>query len=126
MNSEIAKRVRGLRKMLGMTQADLARVSGVTQSAISKIEGRENTNIQGETLNSLCRALKTNPEYLLRGTGAVGPLVPTSADNLELQAILSELGPDDIDFLLTTARALRDRVPRKASPHNPFPIKNTK
>lgn len=63
----LAKRLRSARKDEGLTQTQLAQISGVKQSDISKIERGK---IQKSTgLLALARALHRNPNWLDTGDG---------------------------------------------------------
>jgi transcriptional regulator with XRE-family HTH domain len=63
----MANRARARRKELGLTQAEVAQVSGLQQSDVSKIE---NGGIQKTTeLLGLARALRCSPQWLFNGQG---------------------------------------------------------
>jgi len=60
------ERVRALRLAKGMTQMDLAKLTGIGISAISRVEANE-LNLSAAHLRNLARALGTTMEYLLGG-----------------------------------------------------------
>lgn len=61
----LANNVRRTRKLLGMTQADLANASGVGQDTISLIENAKTTPNCFDVAN-IAEALNTTTEILLR------------------------------------------------------------
>ena len=85
-----ADRVRTTRVELGMSQAELAKASGISQSTIAQIESGRN---KGTTkLVDLARALKVNPSWLERKEGP--------REGLYLQVLGREAPDDDHDQLL--------------------------
>lgn len=67
---DIATRVKERRKTLGMTQYQLAEITGAAQTAIQKIERGDTKNPRN--IEALARALKCTPEYLRFGVGDSG------------------------------------------------------
>lgn len=70
----LAKRVKNRRIELGLTQADVAKIAGLKQSDISKIEHSriyETTKMLG-----LARALRCNPDWLASAKGDMLPTQP--------------------------------------------------
>jgi SOS-response transcriptional repressor LexA len=67
-----ADRLKGRRKEIGLSQVDLARVSGVSQTTISDIERGRNDG-SGRILD-LAKALRCRPEWLEKGTGQMLPM----------------------------------------------------
>ncbi len=64
--SPLALRLRELRKERGLTQTELADLTGIDQGAISRIERRGNTGaISFDVLDRLCDALACGVEDLL-------------------------------------------------------------
>ncbi len=57
-------RLREVRKSVGLTQAQLAKKSGMAQGEISRIESSA-TMISLDVLDRLCRALKCEPGDIL-------------------------------------------------------------
>ena len=58
------EKVRVKREELGMTQAELARKSGLTQATISRIENREVKQLKSNALKALARALGVTTDFL--------------------------------------------------------------
>ncbi|CAG9297595.1 SOS-response transcriptional repressor LexA [Celerinatantimonas diazotrophica] len=65
---EMHERIRSRRIQLGMTQASLAKMLGVSRVSVTKWESAT-TKPDGENLHRLADVLKTTPEWLLYGTG---------------------------------------------------------
>jgi len=61
---EIGKRIGHVREQAGLTQSGLAREMGVSQSAVSQIEGGER-NPSYEMLRQIATALKVSVPYLV-------------------------------------------------------------
>ncbi len=62
---KLAKKVKQLRKRLGLTQEKLSEVSGIDYKYIQRIEGKRPPNIKLETIEKLAKTLKTTPSKLL-------------------------------------------------------------
>ena len=61
----IGEKIRLRREQLGMSQTELARLSGYkTRSAINKIEN-DGRNVSQEKINAIARALRVTPSYLM-------------------------------------------------------------
>ncbi|MGY8897757.1 MAG: helix-turn-helix domain-containing protein [Flavobacteriales bacterium] len=60
-------RILRLRKSLGLTQADVAKLVGVSRVAIGNWESDPDIEIGGEKLLLLCSALKKSPQYIIFG-----------------------------------------------------------
>ncbi len=63
--AHVGTRVRKLRQQRKMSQQELARLVGVNQSFISKMENGEQTNPNAETLKQLARTLGCTTDYLV-------------------------------------------------------------
>ena len=61
----VGTRIHKLRQQRKMSQQELARLVGVNQSFISKMESGEQTNPNAETLKHLARALGCTTDYLV-------------------------------------------------------------
>ena len=59
-------RLQELRKEKGLTQIQLALISGVSQNQISRFE--KGQSISDENIIKLCKALNTSSDYFLRLT----------------------------------------------------------
>ena len=117
MSDTLASRLKQARSLRGLTQVQLAALSGVKQPDISKIERGE---IQKTTsLLGLARALRVNPHWLDTGDGDMEPqttpvqpeasnvkpapamrLVPVlNKVNAGMYKEIVEAHPDDIDYV---------------------------
>ena len=65
-------KLRAIRALRGMTQADLAAKSGVTQAAITGFESGKR-DLRGETIRKLCEALGVQVIYRVDGAEITGP-----------------------------------------------------
>lgn len=119
--SDVGKRVRGLRKLAGMTQVTLAKKVGVSQSAISDIERGDTTAMLGPTLSELAKALSTNTDWLLNGKGSPGPLANTDVSEGELLNLFRALSEEDQIALLRVARSMHKGGNPTPSAVDPFP-----
>jgi|APIni6443716594_1056825.scaffolds.fasta_scaffold546832_3 transcriptional regulator with XRE-family HTH domain len=66
-------RIRALRRARGLTQAELAKLCGVTKSAVSQWEAGSTANIKLQALLALLAALHTDVPYLLYGPDRAAP-----------------------------------------------------
>ncbi len=90
MDAFIGKRICQARKAKSLTQEDLAELSGLSVSAISRIEtGRNSTSLK--TLAHLCSVLDVTLNYLLYDVLAEQPV----SQNPVVMDILSMLEPMD-------------------------------
>jgi len=111
------KRVRALRISKRMTQVGLAEMIGLRQSSIAYIENDRTEHPKGETLNGLCKALDTTPDYLLYGSDKKDH--ENSMQEAELMSIWRKLTPFDRAQLLRSARGLVATTPPAHAPAIP-------
>ena len=117
MSDTLASRLKQARSLRGLTQVQLAALSGVKQPDISKIERGEIQKTTG--LLGLARALRVNPHWLDTGDGDMEPpttpvqpeatnvkpvpamrLVPVlNKVNAGMYKEIVEAHPDDIDYV---------------------------
>ncbi|WP_193774569.1 helix-turn-helix domain-containing protein [Vallitalea guaymasensis] len=88
--NEIGKRIKDLRKNLGLSQAELAVNIGITQSKISAIEKMKNYP-SFETLIALKDYLNTTYEWLIEGKESI----PVSDELQELIKYFNMLSDND-------------------------------
>lgn len=119
----MGQRVRGLRKSLGLTQVQLAKLVGVSQSAVSDIESGDTKVLLGPTMTALCAALRTNAEWLQTGRGSPAPAITTDIEEGELLAIFRALTPDLRSALMITARSMHTATAAGPSAIDPFPAR---
>jgi transcriptional regulator with XRE-family HTH domain len=118
---ETGKRIRALRIARGLKQKDLARQIGIAAPSLSELETGKSREPSGPVLAALCKALKTNQDWLLTGRGDAGAYTTLDGDHAELHAIWQSLPEVGKSALLATARALRDTYAPHASESNPYP-----
>ena len=64
--SNFGNKIYERRRMLDLTQADLAKSIGTERAFVSRLETGAHTNITMDVLQKLATALKTTPENLIR------------------------------------------------------------
>ena len=100
----MGKRVKELRRALGLTQVELAKKSGVAQSTISDIERADTTYVIGPTLAALSDALGTHPSYLTKGKSPGDD--PERMDESKLVALFRSMPDADREALLRVAESM--------------------
>lgn len=65
----IGSRIKALRLKRGLKQEALAEAAGITQGSLSLIENDKTEVPAGRTLDGLCRALRTTPDFIIAGAG---------------------------------------------------------
>lgn len=83
MEETKGERIRRLREARGLTQPALARLlvsmgasATLSKAAVAKWENGDTQNMANETFVLLCKALGTDPEYILWGQDRTPPEVP--------------------------------------------------
>jgi transcriptional regulator with XRE-family HTH domain len=102
----IGERVRHLRKKRGLSQVELAALSGITQGSLSLIERNETEMPAGDTLAGLCRALKTTPDFLVAGAGDPDS-IESAIQEHELVFLWRGLPEDARRLILENAHSVR-------------------
>lgn len=65
-------KLRAIRSLRGMTQADLAKKAGVSPTAIAEYE-KDKRDLRSDTIRKLCEALNVKVKYLVDDTEITGP-----------------------------------------------------
>lgn len=65
-------KLRAIRALKGMTQAQLSEASGVSPTAITEYEGGKR-DLRADTIRKLCEALGVTVTYRVDGTEITGP-----------------------------------------------------
>lgn len=99
MGLEIINR---LKKEKGLTNGDLARISGVTQSTLDKITAGINTNPKLETLQAICRALGCRLADFDEAPAAGGEISDSELEHLKKYRVLDVYGKRAVDAVLDT------------------------
>ena len=107
----IGNRVKARRKELGLTQVDLARISGITQSSLSNIETGETKSLRGMTLIGLARALRTTTRWIMTGKGPHEPEPQLSAQEEHLLELFIDLSDANRQAALAMVEALKNAQP---------------
>lgn len=95
-------------KARNMTQAELARLSGVYRQVISTYINRKRSTPEPEILTAIARAFKLPPEDVFRAAGILPPATdPTHTPSLgEWMKLFADADPETREQLLAMARAL--------------------
>lgn len=65
--NEIGERLKQSRKQVGLSQVELANITGLTKAAVGQIESGITKSPRPENLFKLSRALRVDPEWLITG-----------------------------------------------------------
>jgi len=65
-------KLRAIRALRGMTQAELAKHAGVSPTAIAEYETGKR-DLRADTIRKLCEALGVQVRYIVDGTEITGP-----------------------------------------------------
>lgn len=95
------KRLREIRKALGLSQEQLGQALGVSNTAISKLENGDN-NITEQNIKALCREFDVNEEWLRTGQGEM--FVELSPDE-EFDKLCLEIQLSDDELIKKIMRA---------------------
>jgi transcriptional regulator with XRE-family HTH domain len=66
------KKLRAIRALRNMTQAELAAKAGVSPTAIAEYE-QDKRDLRADTIRKLCDALGVQVQYIVDGTVITGP-----------------------------------------------------
>lgn len=108
------KRVKELRKALGLTLEKFGERVGVTKVAISNIE-KGNRNVTEQMFKSICREFNANSEWLRTGQGEMFNELP---EEDEVALIVSELLEENNPFYKRIKNAIKvymDLTPQSQS-----------
>lgn len=96
------KRIKILRKELGLTQSQLAESLHITKSAIANIETGAR-NITDRTISDICREFNVNEEWLRNGTE------PMFKELDDIDELAAEFGLDE--YAIRALKALQQLTP---------------
>ncbi len=108
---DLGLRVKDLRKSEKLSQTQLAKLVGVSQSAIAQIETGMTRTIKAPTLLRLSAALKSSPYYLMTGRGDRVAEQVNDSSPLELISLYDKMPDEHKAALLAAAKALA--IPQK-------------
>ena len=116
-NTSAGERLLAILNEKGVSQAELARLSGRSKPAISDvISGRR--NMSAEFATDLAMALVIPPELFFREMGLLPPSQPETAQTKELAYLASEMPPTALEDVLEFARH-RLRLAEKRGEYEP-------
>ena len=91
---KLSDRVRRARTLAGMTQADLARATGISTAGISLIENGQTRSLKASTALALEKATGFNARWLESGKGPEQSGNPAEGYSVEVKAIVEQLTTD--------------------------------
>lgn len=97
------KRIKELRKELGLTQQAFANALGISKSAIEAYEYR-NTTVSDRTVNDICRIFHVSENWLRTGKGEMMQAPSREAEIAEMTARMFKA--DDVDYRYQLMRIL--------------------
>lgn len=89
--SVLSRRIRERRKMLGLSQRDLAGITGISQGAISQYEVGE-VSPNADILINLAHTLQTSIDWLLGLTNEIEPVKDDGLTPIERETLRSLRG----------------------------------
>lgn len=98
LDMRFGQRIKEARQIRGLTQADLSRASGVSQTGISALELGRGKTATGENLFALADALRVNPRWLISGEG---PMDDDTSDRQKLIDMLSGVPLEKLQALVS-------------------------
>lgn len=98
----MVRRLKEIRKALGLNQTDFAKHLGITQTAYSMIEG-ENRPLADKYVKIICSTFNVSENWFLTGDGE---MFVSSPYEKEFTAIFEHLVPETQQYLLLMAKEL--------------------
>lgn len=99
----IQERLQYALELREMSQAELARKSGVTRAAISNVVNGISKNFSADVALKVARVLQVDPYWLILGEGR--PIKDTFQDDYpEVASILNEMNPDSKHLAIEVLR----------------------
>ena len=97
------KRIRELRKTLGLSQKEFAEQIGLKQNAISYME-KDGSTVTEQNIKTICTQFSVNEQWLRIGGGKM--FRENEKKKKEFFSIFDELSPAFQDYLIKTAKDL--------------------
>ncbi len=94
--TQIGRRLRDAREAKGLSQAELGRLVGCSKSHVSQIESATGT-YSLKIFLALCDTLEADPSVVFSGV----PALDLERLYLRFEKSISEVGTDDLEFLLS-------------------------
>jgi len=83
-----------------LSQADLARASGLTRQAISYYLAGKSKQPDEIALQQIARAFKISVEEIYRAAGILPPVTESSARSRQVEHLLSQLPPEEYEGMV--------------------------
>ena len=100
---ELGQKLKSARALRNLTAEELANLSGISRSYITKIENGRKTEVSTKTIAALAKALAINPDYFhLQGAALPTDCIPDLSP--ELVNLLSQA--ESLPFLKLTQKAI--------------------
>ena len=109
------KRIRELRKALGLSQKEFANMIGLKQNAISYME-KEGATVTEQNIKTICAQFSVNENWLRTGEGKM--ILESEKKQREFFDIFDELSPALQDYLMKTAKDLLEAQAKLQSSDN--------
>lgn len=94
------------RERANLSQAQLAKLCGISQPSLSDLESGKSRSLRGKTLLRLADALGQSPEWLAGGGGKADAFSPRSPDEENFLADFRRLTAAEKKIVLRMLRAL--------------------
>lgn len=107
----IGARIKKFRELRKLTQAQLARLIGITQPSMSEIETGETRELMAETLLRISAALKVNPFHLFSGKGPIEMRYVVDSQEAETVVLCRLLTEVNREHWLSIGKSLLDTQP---------------
>lgn len=104
---KVGDRIRRLRKVRKLTQAQVAKAVGVTQGSFAQLETGTSKSPSSVTLTRLARFFEVDPEWLMTGKGAQQQIASFSDAETELILLFRALSSDGQSYILGRAKAIQ-------------------
>lgn len=124
MGKTFGERVRLARKALKLTQAQLGKKAGLSQTTIGDIERGRNDG--SKEIVPLAKALNRTPDYLLYGTDDIAGSIASqvSVEQSELWSMWALLLPEEKSEMLDEIRKRAKHNQKVLAQHAPAPMEN--
>ena len=109
------KRIRELRKTLGLSQKDFAGQIGLKQNAISYME-KDGSTVTEQNIKTICAQFSVNEDWLRTGSGAI--FLEEDKKQKEFFDIFDGLYPPLQDYLIKTAKDLLETQKKIQAPND--------
>ena len=102
----LADRIRAARTQANMSQAQLAKLCGISQASLSELESGKSKSLKGNTLLRLARALGQPPEWFSEGSAFVESPSPRNPEEEKLLVEFRKLSLSEKRIVVRMIRAI--------------------